>query len=58
MDRSPRVYRMIGVEALTTVNVPTTATISFETEELCLRAADTLRMQPGVLSVSVMQVRA
>ena len=47
---------MIGVEALTTVTMPTTATIGFETEELCVAAAVTLRLQPGVLSVSVMQV--
>lgn len=51
-----RIAKMTDVETNTVVNVSTTQVIEFPTEELCLAAAATLRLQYGVISVSCLQI--
>lgn len=47
--------RIVGVQAETYVAGATPTTIPFATEALCATAADVLRKQAGILSVSCVQ---
>lgn len=56
-DEPAKWTKMVGVEADTTVNVPTVSTISFPTKEMCDAAVTVLQKQGGVYSVSCIQTQ-